>query len=103
MYIIIGIMILKEIHARFGFGTGTTWGALMMPNPNQLCAMALGQAWSVGDHYIHTIVVSSWISPHFKVHCNCVCVCVCFCAQSTQETVENLNHAKADLEKVVAK
>jgi len=64
MYIIIGIMILKEIHARFGFGTGTTWGALMMPNPNQLCAMALRQALSVGDPYIHTMVVSSWISPH---------------------------------------
>ena len=30
-------------------------------------------------------------------------VCVYFCAQSTQETVENLNHTKADLEKVVAK
>ena len=64
MHIIIGIMILKEIHARFGFGfgIGTIWGALMTLYPNQaVTAVCNGTRTGMEcrDHYIHTMMVSS--------------------------------------------
>ena len=85
-------------------GTKTTWGSLT-PNPDQAeiaVYSGIGAGIECRNHYIHVMVVCNSLITFYSI-LYCDLVGVCFCVQSTQETVENLNHAKAELEKLVAK